>query len=569
MQQPEGLLAGPSSHGTAISPPRATKSAPPGFLKPILCNGKLNCGFQTRGGRMGIMLAARAASSLALSYGRAAFLPALPRPAAFSAAHFSTQPSSVPKPGFAPGAPRATQPPPPGTSPSAPPSSSSAAAATAAPLEAPTNAVAAAAATKPTSSSPPAPGPRAPPGSGSGSNGGAAGAGAGTAVVPSRSSRLGWAIPIIGLPLIAAFYNYQKDYDKEWDRKVEKLMQEFMAERRPQTPRPAGVPPALPAAPAASLPPPAPAVVEASKAPVSEPDIKPAQPSPAPPPPPPPSPPVEAAAPAPEVLSAPAEAALQPQGPAAPSDTEAAGAILSATEAAQAAAPPPPVDAAVPVPDEAPTAATAVPKAMEKPAAPAPALSPEAAAATATAAALAILQTDAVPSAPLPSGLPPGKLGLEGKDLSPLGLIQHAVTSAGAQVADWSQWPERYAQAAADSRLIFETLTAAAKWHDAQMAEVRGELTVAVQRSEQLQSAGEAAVQRFKELLKQVVESSKEMLELEVRQAEKRTRLEAEKARLADAVQRGEKLEKLRLAVGALSMAHEARVRQAAASQTG
>ncbi|GIL54684.1 hypothetical protein Vafri_10421 [Volvox africanus] len=558
MQQPEGLLAGPSSHGTAIPQPRATQSAPAGFLKPILGNLALHCGLQTRGGRMGIMLASRAASSLAASYGRAAFLPALTRLSAVTAATFSTQPSTDPKPGFAPGAPGAT-PPPPGTSPS-PPS----------PAAVGASSGAAAAATKSISSSPQVPGPGKPPAavgaSSSGSNSGAAGAGA--AVVPSRSSRLGWLIPIIGLPLMAAYYNYQKEYDKEWDRKVEKLMQELISERRPQI-RTSSVPQA-----AAPLP----AVVSAVKAPAVEaaqpPPVAPS-PSPSPQPQPqPPSPPAEAEAlvpaPAPGKLVAVVEAAPEPQGPAAPSDTEAAGAILSATEAAQAAELSQPVDVAAAAAKEGAPAATIVaPKAAETPAAPAPALSPAAAAATATAAALAILQTDAVSSAPLPSGLPPGNLGLEGRDLSPLGLIQHAVTSAGAQVTDWSQWPERYAQAAADSRLIFEALAVAAKWHEAQMTEIRGELTAAVQRSEQLQSAGEAAVQRFKELLKQVVESSKEMLELEVRQAEKRTRLESEKARLADAVQRGEKLEKLRLAVGALGMAHEARVRQVAASQTG
>ncbi|GLI71193.1 hypothetical protein VaNZ11_016308 [Volvox africanus] len=564
MQQPEGLLAGPSSHGTAIPQPRATQSAPAGFLKPILGNLALHCGLQTRGGRMGMMLVSRTATSLAASYGRAAFLPALTRLSAVTAATFSTQPSTDPKPGFAPGAPGAT-PPPPGTSPS--PSLSPAAAAIGA------STGAAAANTKSISSSPQAPGPGKAPASGSGGNGGSASAG--TAVVPSRSSRLGWLIPIIGLPLIAAYYNYQKEYDKEWDRKVEKLMQELIAERRPQN-RAASVPPAAP---------PLPVVVPAMKAPTDEPDIKPAQPlpavpSPSPSPsPPPPSPPAEAEAEGPVLVSAPeklaaaVEAAPQPQGPAAPSDTEAAGAILNATEAVQAAELPQPVDvaaAAAAAKEGAPAATIIAPTApSQTPAATAPALSPSAAAATTTAAALAILQTDAVPSAPLPSGLPPGKLGLDGKDLSPLGLIQHAVTSAGAQVTDWSQWPERYAQAAADSQLIFEALAVAAKWHETQMAEVRGELTAAVQRSEQLQSAGEAAVQRFKELLKQVVESSKEMLEMEVRQAEKRTRLESEKARLADAVQRGEKLEKLRLAVGALSMAHEERVRQAAASQTG
>ncbi len=55
----------------------------------------------------------------------------------------------------------------------------------------------------------------------------------------------------------------------------------------------------------------------------------------------------------------------------------------------------------------------------------------------------------------------------------------------------------------------------------------------------------------------------------QVRQAEKRTRLEVEKVRLAEAVQRGEHLERLRVALGALSLAHEARVRQAAAAQSG
>eukprot|EP00198_Chlamydomonas_reinhardtii_P012960 XP_001702297.1 predicted protein [Chlamydomonas reinhardtii] len=152
------------------------------------------------------------------------------------------------------------------------------------------------------------------------------------------------------------------------------------------------------------------------------------------------------------------------------------------------------------------------------------------------------------------------KLGLEGYDLSPLGLVKAAVVGAGTAVADWSQWPERHAQAVSDSRLLFEALTAAAKWHEVQIGQVRGELEAARARGEALQAAGEAAVGRFKALLRQYAESTKELVEMEVRQAEKRTRLASEQTRLAEARTRGEAIETLRLALGGLRLAHEGRL---------
>ncbi|GLC39565.1 hypothetical protein PLESTM_000912300 [Pleodorina starrii] len=581
MQQSEG----PAGRLPIPTQPSGTPSSAPAFLQSAAVGNAIQHGARARcllpgfrcGGRL--MVAARAAS-LGLRCGSilAARLPAASQ--RIPAAAFSTQPSSVPKPGFAPGAPGAT-PPPPGTAPKAPgaaPPAPASGAAKAAPTPAPGSSPL-------SSSSPP------PPGGAAGGSSSGMGEVFPAPTVKSRKSWVGWAIPVIGLPLMAAFYNYQKEYDKAWDEKVEKWLAEFKATQRtsppgtnvrpppvgakdgpvappppstPPTPPPPPPPPPAPAPAPASAPAPAqPAPIE----PAAKPAAKPAAPAPQP------QPAAEAATPAPAV--------------AAPSDTEAAGAILSATEAATAAASPPadaapapaPAAAEAPAPAAAAAAAdAAAPKGEEKAAAPAPRTpapspapspAPEAAVAAATAAALALLQTGAVPTAPLPPSLPPGQLGLEGRDLSPLGLIQHAVTSAGAQVTDWSQWPERHAQAVADSRFMHEALTAVAKWHQEQMGQVRGELAAAVQRSEQLQSAGEAAVTRFKELLRQVVESSKEMLELEVRQAEKRTRLESEKTRLVESTSRGEQLEALRLAVGALGQAHEARVRQAAAARAG
>ncbi len=309
-----------------------------------------------------------------------------------------------------------------------------------------------------------------------------------------------------------------QEFDKEWDAKVAQALKEVRKLTQPNNkktttapaspasapaptgapatataPSPSPLPPSAPAPPPQPAPAPTPAAAPPSATPPS-PAPAPADAAPAP------SPrsladsqqPAAAAAPTASteaaekpVADSPAAAPLPAadgkdvasrgatEAAATPAAAPAAAADAGADAILQAAAAAPPAAtaegggvaaaAAAPAPAPASAAATA--------AAPAPSATSIAAAA---AAAVALLEPSAVPSAPLPAEA--AQLGLDASsyDLSAVGLVRHAVSEAGQGVVDWAQWPERYAQAVADSRLVFEALRAVASHHSKELDKVTG-----------------------------------------------------------------------------------------------
>uniref|UniRef100_A0A6U0VF67 MICOS complex subunit MIC60 n=1 Tax=Polytomella parva TaxID=51329 RepID=A0A6U0VF67_9CHLO len=199
------------------------------------------------------------------------------------------------------------------------------------------------------------------------------------------------------------------------------------------------------------------------------------------------------------------------------------------------------------------------------------------------------------PTSPRPSAKPLSRV-LEGRggNLLPLGLVKSfrntsfgffnaaisasraACACAAAAVAaapltspeDWAKFPQMFRQAVSDAAVFEKVLAKLAAWHEAQIAAVQADLKSQTARADELMVAGQKAVESFKALLKAQQQSTKELVDLEVKQAERRAQLAAQQHLVQERVDRGEKLDSIREEINALAMANEVRTKQQMAGKT-
>eukprot|EP00195_Chlamydomonas_chlamydogama_P015558 CAMPEP_0202901696 /NCGR_PEP_ID=MMETSP1392-20130828/14408_1 /ASSEMBLY_ACC=CAM_ASM_000868 /TAXON_ID=225041 /ORGANISM="Chlamydomonas chlamydogama, Strain SAG 11-48b" /LENGTH=706 /DNA_ID=CAMNT_0049588305 /DNA_START=183 /DNA_END=2303 /DNA_ORIENTATION=+ len=418
----------------------------------------------------------------------------------------------------------------------------------------------------------------------------------------SKSSLVGWVVPLFGVPALYFLYMQNQYKGDNLTAEIEKVrleIQERLKGKPPPVPKTLHQPPQKPAVEA-------PAAVPAAAA---------AAPAPA----------TAAAAPeqaAADILKATAEVTSQAAG-----SPEEAAAPTAAPAADKAPAPKAAVQQSItPAPAPAPAAAAGVAAAAKKAGlteksapgaasaakpAPAPASASSAAPAAAAAAAMTAVQEQkqehqeekaggyeeadvpqqlrsavaadiaaaAVahakaggytpvlehPSEPERPPVPKGTLGMQ-LDLSPAGLMRFAIERGSGPGEDWQAFASRHKQAVADAELFSRAVEQAQAHLASEVAKVQHIADAHAKRAEEISTMAQENAERFRTLLKQHQQMAAELRDLEVKQAEKRVMLKFSDAWLAERKKRHAALDELRTQLGALAFAHDARARQQAIS---